>query len=50
MGVMDKFLQYMRINDEEDEYIDEDYLDEDVDDYKEKYLDEDVDDYREKEK
>ena len=28
MGVMDKFLQYMRINDEEDEYLDEDYLDE----------------------
>ena len=29
MGVMDKFLQYMRINDEEEEYIDEDYLDDD---------------------
>ena len=26
MGVMDKFLQYMKINDE-DEYLDEDYLD-----------------------
>lgn len=28
MGVMDKFLQYMKINDEEDEYLDEDYLEE----------------------
>lgn len=27
MGVMDKFLQYMKINDEDDEYLDEDYLD-----------------------
>ena len=26
MGVMDKFLQYMKINDD-DEYLDEDYLD-----------------------
>jgi len=30
MGVMDKFLQYMRINDEEDEYVDEDYLDDEL--------------------
>ena len=29
MGVMDKFLQYMKINDEEDEYLDEDYLEDD---------------------
>lgn len=28
MGVMDKFLQYMKINDEDEEYLDEDYLDE----------------------
>ena len=28
MGVMDKFLQYMKINDEDDEYMDDDYLDE----------------------
>lgn len=27
MGVMDKFLQYMKINDEDDEFLDEDYLD-----------------------
>lgn len=27
MGVMDKFLQYMKINDEDDEYLDDDYLD-----------------------
>ena len=27
MGVMDKFIQYMKFNDEEDDYLDEDYLD-----------------------
>ena len=27
MGVMDKFLQYMKINDEDEEYLDDDYLD-----------------------
>ncbi len=27
MGVMDKFLNYMKLNDEEDEYYDDDYLD-----------------------
>ena len=27
MGVMDKFLNYMKLNDEEDEYYDEDYVD-----------------------
>lgn len=27
MGVMDKFLNYMKLNDEDDEYYDEDYLD-----------------------
>jgi len=30
MGVMDKFIQYMKFNDaEEDEYLDDDYLDDD---------------------
>lgn len=29
MGVMDKFLNYMKLNGEDDEYFDEDYLDED---------------------
>ena len=29
MGVMDKFLNYMKLNGEDDEYYDEDYLDED---------------------
>lgn len=28
MGVMDKFLNYMKLNDEEDEYYDDDYYDE----------------------
>ena len=34
MGVMDKFLNYMKLNgeDEEDEYYDEEYLDEEEDD------------------
>lgn len=27
MGVMDKFLNYMKLNDEDDEYYDDDYLD-----------------------
>lgn len=27
MGVMDKFLNYMKLNDEEDDYLDDDYLD-----------------------
>ena len=27
MGVMDKFLNYMKLNGEDDEYYDEDYLD-----------------------
>ncbi|MCM1112251.1 MAG: cell division protein SepF [Muribaculum sp.] len=27
MGVMDKFLNYMKLNDEEDDYYDDDYLD-----------------------
>ena len=31
MGVMDKFLNYMKLNDEEDEYYDEDYLDDEDD-------------------
>ena len=30
MGVMDKFLTYMKLNDEEDEYYDDDYYDDDV--------------------
>lgn len=29
MGVMDKFLNYMKLNDEEDEYYGDEYLDED---------------------
>lgn len=29
MGVMDKFLNYMKLNGEDDEYFDEDYLDDD---------------------
>lgn len=29
MGVMDKFLTYMKLNDEEDEYYDDDYYDDD---------------------
>lgn len=29
MGVMDKFLNYMKLNGEDDEYLDEDYLDDD---------------------
>lgn len=28
MGVMDKFLNYMKLNDEDDDYYDEDYYDE----------------------
>lgn len=28
MGVMDKFLNYMKLNDEDDEYYDDDYYDE----------------------
>ena len=31
MGVMDKFLNYMKLNDEDDEYYDEDYLDDEED-------------------
>jgi len=32
MGVMDKFLNYMKLNDEdEDDYLDDDYLDDDED-------------------
>ena len=29
MGVMDKFLNYMKINEDEDDYYDDEYLDED---------------------
>lgn len=29
MGVMDKFIQYMKYNDNEEEYYDDDYLDDD---------------------
>ena len=29
MGVMDKFLNYMKFNDEDDEFYDDDYLDDD---------------------
>lgn len=31
MGVMDKFLNYMKLNDDEDDIYDEDYLDDDDD-------------------
>jgi len=31
MGVMDKFLNYMKLNDEDEEFYDEDYLDDEVD-------------------
>ncbi len=31
MGVMDKFLNYMKLNDEDDDYYDEDYLDDEGD-------------------
>lgn len=31
MGVMDKFLNYMRLNGEDDEYLDDDYIDDDED-------------------
>lgn len=31
MGVMDKFLNYMKLNDEDDEYYDSDYLDDEED-------------------
>ena len=36
MGVMDKFLNYMKLNDEEDEYYDDDYYDDDDDIIEEK--------------
>ena len=29
MGVMDKFLNYMKLNDEDDDYYDDDYYDDD---------------------
>lgn len=31
MGVMDKFLNYMKLNDEEDDFYDDDYYDEPAD-------------------
>lgn len=31
MGVMDKFLNYMKLNDEDDDYYDDDYLDDEED-------------------
>ena len=36
MGVMDKFLNYMKLNDEDDEYYDDDYYDDDDDIIEEK--------------
>lgn len=30
MGVMDKFLNYMKLNDEDEEYYDDDYYDDDI--------------------
>ena len=34
MGVMDKFLNYMKLNEDEEEYeTDDDYIDDDEDDY-----------------
>ena len=32
MGVMDKFLNYMKLNEDEDGYYDDDYYDDDIDD------------------
>lgn len=32
MGVMDKFLNYMKLNEDEDSYYDDDYYDDDVED------------------
>ncbi|MDE6673659.1 MAG: cell division protein SepF, partial [Acetatifactor sp.] len=32
MGVMDKFLNYMRLNEDEDGYYDDDYYDDDMED------------------
>ena len=32
MGVMDKFLNYMKLNEDEDGYYDDDYYDDDIED------------------
>ena len=32
MGVMDKFLNYMKLNEDEDGYYDDDYYDDDMED------------------
>ncbi len=32
MGVMDKFLNYMKLNEDEDSYYDDDYYDDDIED------------------
>lgn len=33
MGVMDKFLNYMKLNDDEEEYFDDDYLDDEEEEF-----------------
>ena len=42
MGVMDKFLNYMKLNDEEDDFYDDDYYDEPADVKPAKKIDEDI--------
>ena len=37
MGVMDKFLNYMKLNEEDDDYYDDDYYDEPVEEKPKKY-------------
>lgn len=51
MGVMDKFLNYMKLNDEEDEYYDDDYYDEEeIEEKPKKTVMKDLDDTEEKQK
>lgn len=51
MGVMDKFLNYMKLNDEEDEYYDDDYYDEEeIEEKPKKTVMKDLDDTEEKPK
>lgn len=51
MGVMDKFLNYMKLNDEEDEYYDDDYYDADeIDEKPKKPVMKDLDNTEEKPK
>lgn len=51
MGVMDKFLNYMKLNDEEDEYYDDDYYDEEeIEEKPKKTVMKDLDDTEDKPK